>query len=126
MALRVPVGPVVILALGAALAAALTAQQPEATSLFGRPLVSVPPTGEQKALLIGLVLAHAALVSDMAGTAPVILLDEVVAHLDPDRRAVLFAALGELGSQVWMTGADPTAFADIVSRADVIDVRTLS
>jgi DNA replication and repair protein RecF len=83
-------------------------------------------TGEQKALLIGLVLAHAALVSDMTGTAPVILLDEVVAHLDPDRRAALFAALGELGSQVWMTGADPIAFADIVSRADVIDVRTLS
>jgi DNA replication and repair protein RecF len=83
-------------------------------------------TGEQKALLIGLVLAHAALVGDMTGTSPVILLDEVVAHLDPDRRAALFAALEELGSQVWMTGADPGAFADIVSRADVIDVRTLS
>jgi DNA replication and repair protein RecF len=83
-------------------------------------------TGEQKALLIGLVLAHTALVSDMTGTAPVILLDEVVAHLDPDRRAALFAALEGLGSQVWMTGADPSAFADIVSRADVIDVRTLS
>ena len=83
-------------------------------------------TGEQKALLIGLVLAHAALVADMAGTAPVILLDEVVAHLDPERRAALFAALGGLGSQVWMTGADPSAFSDIASRADVIDVRTLS
>jgi DNA replication and repair protein RecF len=83
-------------------------------------------TGEQKALLIGLVLAHAALVADMTGTAPVILLDEVVAHLDPDRRAALFAALGGLGSQVWMTGADPSAFADIASHADVIDVRTLS
>jgi DNA replication and repair protein RecF len=83
-------------------------------------------TGEQKALLIGLVLAHAALVGNMTGTAPVILLDEVVAHLDPDRRAALFAALGELGSQVWMTGADPMAFADIASRADVIDVRRLS
>ncbi len=82
-------------------------------------------TGEQKALLIGLVLAHAALVGNMTGTAPVILLDEVVAHLDPNRRAALFAALGELGSQVWMTGADPAAFADIASHADVIDVRTL-
>jgi DNA replication and repair protein RecF len=82
-------------------------------------------TGEQKALLIGLVLAHAALVGNMTGTAPVILLDEVVAHLDPDRRAALFEALGRLGSQVWMTGADPMAFADIASRADVIDVRTL-
>jgi len=83
-------------------------------------------TGEQKALLIGLVLAHAALVGNMTGTAPVILLDEVVAHLDPDRRAALFEALGGLGSQVWMTGADPRAFADIVSRADVFDVRRLS
>jgi DNA replication and repair protein RecF len=83
-------------------------------------------TGEQKALLIGLVLAHAALVGNMTGTAPVILLDEVVAHLDPDRRATLSDALDRLGSQVWMTGADPIAFADIASRADVIDVRTIS
>jgi len=83
-------------------------------------------TGEQKALLIGLALAHAALVRDMTGTAPVILLDEVVAHLDPDRRAALFDALDRLGSQVWLTGADPIAFTDIASRADVIDVRTIS
>src|SRR5580658_7702353 len=69
-------------------------------------------TGEQKALLIGLVLAHAALVAEMTGTAPVILLDEVVAHLDPARRGALFAALGRLGAQVWLTGADPAAFAD--------------
>jgi DNA replication and repair protein RecF len=89
-------------------------------------LASNASTGEQKALLIGLVLAHAALVGNMTGTAPVLLLDEVVAHLDPDRRAALFAALGELGSQVWMTGADPMAFADIASRADVIDVRRRS
>ena len=83
-------------------------------------------TGEQKALLIGLALAHAALVGEMTGTAPVILLDEVVAHLDPDRRAALFDALDRLGSQVWMTGADPVAFADIAPRADVIDVRTIA
>jgi DNA replication and repair protein RecF len=83
-------------------------------------------TGEQKALLIGLVLAHAALVGNMTGMAPVILLDEVVAHLDPGRRAALFEALNGLGSQVWMTGADPMAFADIASRADVVDVRSLS
>jgi DNA replication and repair protein RecF len=82
-------------------------------------------TGEQKALLIGLVLAHAALVGDMTGMAPLILLDEVVAHLDPDRRATLFDALERLGSQVWMTGADPAAFAGVMSRADVIDVRTI-
>ncbi len=82
-------------------------------------------TGEQKALLIGLVLAHAALTGDMTGAAPVILLDEVVAHLDPDRRAALFDALERLGSQVWMTGADPAAFAAIASRADLIDVRAI-
>jgi DNA replication and repair protein RecF len=79
-------------------------------------------TGEQKALLIGLVLAHAALVADMTGAAPVILFDEVVAHLDPNRRAALFAALSRLGAQVWMTGADPAAFADVADRAEVFDV----
>jgi DNA replication and repair protein RecF len=79
-------------------------------------------TGEQKALLIGLVLAHAALVADMSGAAPVILLDEVIAHLDPSRRAALFAALGRLGAQVWMTGADPSAFAEIPAGAEIFDV----
>ncbi len=82
-------------------------------------------TGEQKALLIGLVLAHAALVGDMTGTTPVILLDEVAAHLDPARRAALFSALERLGAQVWMTGADPGAFTDIAARAKVFDVRDL-
>jgi DNA replication and repair protein RecF len=79
-------------------------------------------TGEQKALLIGLVLAHAALVADMTGAAPVILLDEVVAHLDPARRGALFATLGRLGAQVWMTGADPAAFAGLPDRAEIFDV----
>jgi DNA replication and repair protein RecF len=79
-------------------------------------------TGEQKALLIGLVLAHAGLVADMSGAAPVILLDEVVAHLDPSRRAALFAALGRLGAQVWMTGADSLAFAEVPAGAEIFDV----
>ena len=79
-------------------------------------------TGEQKALLIGLVLAHAGLVADMTGLAPVMLLDEVVAHLDPGRRAALYDALERLGAQIWMTGADPAAFADIAARAQVFDV----
>ena len=70
-------------------------------------------TGEQKALLIGLVLAHAGLLTEMTGFAPVLLLDEVVAHLDPDRRMALYAALARLGAQVFMTGADPAAFADV-------------
>jgi DNA replication and repair protein RecF len=79
-------------------------------------------TGEQKALLIGLVLAHAGLLADMTGFAPVLLLDEVVAHLDPGRRVALYDALGRLGAQVWMTGADPQGFADISNRAQVFTV----
>ncbi len=74
-------------------------------------------TGEQKALLIGLVLAHAGLVADMTGLVPVLLLDEVVAHLDPARRAALYDALTSLGAQVWMTGADPAAFTELGDRA---------
>jgi DNA replication and repair protein RecF len=79
-------------------------------------------TGEQKALLIGLVLAHAGLIAEMIGFAPVLLLDEVVAHLDPSRRSALYAELDLLGAQVFMTGADPAAFAEIGTRADVFDV----
>lgn len=79
-------------------------------------------TGEQKALLIGLVLAHADLIAQMTGWAPVLLLDEVIAHLDPERRRALFDALARLGAQVWMTGADPAAFADIAERSEVFAV----
>ena len=79
-------------------------------------------TGEQKALLIGLVLAHAGLIAEMTGSAPVLLLDEVVAHLDPGRRTALYDALERLGAQVWMTGADPAAFAEIAERAEIFTV----
>ena len=79
-------------------------------------------TGEQKALLIRLVLAHAGLIKEMTGFAPLLLLDEIVAHLDPTRRAALYDALSNLGAQVWMTGADPAAFGDIVGRAQVFEV----
>ena len=79
-------------------------------------------TGEQKALLIGLVLAHANLVAEMTGITPLLLLDEVVAHLDPGRRAALFAELEKLGAQVWMTGADPAAFTNIGASGEVFDV----
>ena len=79
-------------------------------------------TGEQKALLIGLVLAHANLVAEMTGITPLLLLDEVVAHLDPNRRTALFDELARLGAQVWMTGADPAAFVDVGAGADVFDV----
>lgn len=66
-------------------------------------------TGEQKALLLGLVLAHAELVAERAGRAPILLLDEVAAHLDPGRRAALFERLEGRG-QVWMTGTEPGLF----------------
>jgi len=79
-------------------------------------------TGEQKALLIGLVLAHAGLLTQMSGFAPVLLLDEVVAHLDPARRTALYDELEKLGAQIWMTGADPAAFAQIEDRAEFFQV----
>ncbi len=69
-------------------------------------------TGEQKALLLGLVLAHAELVADRRGQPPILLLDEVAAHLDPKRRAALFARLEGRG-QVWMTATEPDLFDGI-------------
>jgi DNA replication and repair protein RecF len=81
-------------------------------------------TGEQKALLIGLVLAHAGLVAEMTGITPLLLLDEVVAHLDPGRRTALFDELAKLGAQVWMTGADPAAFAGIGASGEVFGVES--
>jgi DNA replication and repair protein RecF len=70
-------------------------------------------TGEQKALLIAIVLAHAALVADRTGRPPLLLLDEIAAHLDPLRRAALFDRLAATGSQVWMTGTDAGLFAAV-------------
>src|ERR1700744_2099045 len=79
-------------------------------------------TGEQKALLIGLVLAHSKLITEMTGHAPILLLDEVVAHLDPSRRDALHGELGRLGTQVWMTGADPAMFVEVTGDAAIVDV----
>jgi DNA replication and repair protein RecF len=70
-------------------------------------------TGERKALLVGVVLSHARLVASMHGAAPVVLLDDVAAFLDADRRAALFEALSQLGAQIWITGVDDSAFADL-------------
>jgi DNA replication and repair protein RecF len=67
-------------------------------------------TGEQKALLISIVLAHADLVAERTGQRPVLLLDEVAAHLDPRRRAALFERLEAAGGQVWMTGTESALF----------------
>ncbi|HXE68672.1 MAG TPA: DNA replication and repair protein RecF, partial [Hyphomicrobiaceae bacterium] len=80
-------------------------------------------TGEQKALLIGLILAHADLVSQhRGGAAPLLLLDEITAHLDAARRLALFAEVTRLGCQAWMTGTDAQAFAGLVQRAQFLDV----
>jgi len=74
-------------------------------------------TGEQKALLVGLVLAHAELVRAQTGTAPVILLDEIAAHLDARRRTAMFAEIDALAAQAWMTGADRAVFAPLDGKA---------
>ena len=79
-------------------------------------------TGEQKALLIGLVMAHARLVARMSGIVPIILLDEIAAHLDPRRRNALYELLNALDAQVWMTGADPALFSDMPQDAQVFAV----
>lgn len=70
-------------------------------------------TGEQKAMLLSILLAHAALVRARRAQAPIVLLDEVAAHLDPARRAVLFDRLAAMGSQVWMTGTEAELFDGI-------------
>jgi DNA replication and repair protein RecF len=79
-------------------------------------------TGEQKALLIGLVLAHARAVREAWGAAPVLLLDEVTAHLDLARREALYAALAELGAQVWMTGTDEALFQALRTNAEFFHI----
>jgi len=75
----------------------------------GQPAASCS-TGEQKALLIGLILAHAALIGERSGRPPILLLDEIAAHLDPLRRAALFDRLAQVGGQVWMTGTERNLF----------------
>ncbi len=69
-------------------------------------------TGEQKALLLGIILAHAELVAEQRGQVPILLLDEVAAHLDPRRRASLFERLSAMGGQVWMTGTEASLFSE--------------
>jgi DNA replication and repair protein RecF len=80
-------------------------------------------TGEQKALLIAIILAHAELVAARTGRPPLLLLDEVAAHLDAARRADLFARLAATGSQVWMTGTDPALFVDVGAGATRMQIR---
>jgi DNA replication and repair protein RecF len=74
-------------------------------------------TGQQKALLIGVILAHAALIAELRGTAPMLLFDEPAVHLDANRRAALFEALGQLPAQVFLTGTDADIFQPLSAQA---------
>jgi len=79
-------------------------------------------TGEQKALLIGLILAQARTVASAADAMPVLLLDEVAAHLDSGRRRALFETLDSLGVQAWMTGTDQSLFEGLGKAAQFFHV----
>lgn len=83
-------------------------------------------TGEQKALLIGIILAHARLIQAERGSPPVLLLDEVAAHLDESRRAALYALLQELGAQTWLTGTEHSLFSAIEGQAQFFEIRDSS
>lgn len=80
-------------------------------------------TGEQKALLISLILANARALRDDFGAPPILLLDEVAAHLDADRRAALYSELDALNAQAWLTGTGPELFEALESGATRIHIK---
>lgn len=79
-------------------------------------------TGEQKALLVSLILANARALAKSFGAPPILLLDEVAAHLDAGRRAALYDEICALGAQAWMTGTGPELFAELGARAQHVEV----
>ena len=79
-------------------------------------------TGEQKAPLTGLVLSHAQLTTNLTGSAPILLLDEIGAHFDALRRAALFDLIGHIGGQAFMTGTDRHLFDALGARAQAFNV----
>ena len=83
---------------------------------------SLCSTGEQKALLVSIVLSHAILRKKECGSAPILLLDEISAHLDERRRSSLFELLQNLESQIWMTGTESGAFSDILKIAETYNI----
>lgn len=108
-------------------AAGITAHGPHRSDLRVRHIGKDQPaercsTGEQKALLIAMVLAHARLQALARGAPPLLLLDEVAAHLDSERRAALYARLIQLGAQAWMTGTDESLFEAIRGQAQFFTV----
>lgn len=100
---------------------------PHRTDLLGTYKAKALPakdcsTGEQKALLISLILANARALMEQGGGPPILLLDEVAAHLDAGRRAALYDEISALGVQAWMTGTGPELFAEIEARAQIFEV----
>lgn len=85
-------------------------------------LAEVCSSGEQKALLLGLILSQAALIAELDGAAPLILLDEVAAHLDATRREALFSEIFRLGAQAWMTGTEASVFSSMLPEAQIFTV----
>ncbi len=111
----------------ARLAGDMTMPGPHGSDLQARQLASQTPaylasTGQQKALLIAVVLAHARLQERRLGRAPIMLLDDVAAHLDADRRSALFEAVKLLGGQCWYSGSDKQQFKDLAGKAQFITV----
>lgn len=109
------------------LAAGRTLVGPHRTDLLGTFAAKGVPakacsTGEQKALLISLILANARALRDDIGAPPLLLLDEVAAHLDADRRAALYDEICALGAQAWMTGTGSELFTDLGDRAQYFEV----
>ncbi len=108
-------------AAGAAMSGAHRADMVLSDALTGLP-ADQASTGQQKALLIGVVLGHAALLAEARGFAPLLLLDEPAVHLDSDRRAALFAALLRLPAQSFLTSADRDVFRPLRGQAEALRV----
>ena len=98
----------------------------QATHLDSQTPAYLASTGQQKALLIAVVLAHARLQERRLGKSPLMLLDDVVAHLDADRRSALFEAVSLLGGQCWYSGSDGQQFDDLTGKAQFVLVRPAS
>lgn len=109
------------------IAAGRTLVGPHRTDLYGVYAAKGVPardcsTGEQKALLVSLILANARALAQHFGAPPLLLLDEVAAHLDAGRRAALYDEICALGAQAWMTGTGPELFEELGTRAQYIEV----
>jgi DNA replication and repair protein RecF len=109
------------------LAAGRTLVGPHRTDLIGTYVAKGVPardcsTGEQKALLVSLILANARALAAREGAPPIVLLDEVAAHLDAARRAALYDEICALGAQAWMTGTEAELFTEMGARAQMFEI----